>query len=106
MPTAGPADDAAIREQAYYFWEEDGRPPGRETEYWMRATIAVAEKVQLDRLTRPAPKKAKAPTSAKSVKAEAKPKPKLAVKPSLKAAASKSKAAPAKAEPAKKPKKK
>ncbi len=83
MPTAGPADDAAIREQAYYFWEQDGRPDGRETEYWMRASVAVTGKSQLDKLTEPAPKKAK-----------------------LKAAASKSKATPAKAEPAKKPKKK
>lgn len=83
MPTAGPADDAAIREQAYYFWEQDGRPEGRETEYWMRASVALAGKDQLDTLTDPAPKA-----------------------PKLKAAASKSKATPVKAEPAKKPKKK
>ena len=51
MPTAGPADDAAIREQAYYFWEQDGRPDGRETEYWMRASVAVTGKDQLDTLT-------------------------------------------------------
>jgi hypothetical protein len=94
MPTAGPADDAAIREQAYYFWEQDGRPEGRETEYWMRATVAVTGKGQLDTLVKPAPRKAAKP------KAEAKPAPKL------KAAASKSNASPAKAEPAKKPKKK
>lgn len=82
MPTAGPADDAAIREQAYHFWEQDGRPDGRETEYWMRATIAVGDKRQLDTLLEPAPK------------------------PKAKAKASKTNAAPAKAEPAKKPKKK
>jgi len=80
----GQADDAAIREQAYYFWEQDGRPEGRETEYWMRAQVAVAEKGQMDTLVDPAPKKAAKP----------------------KAAATKSKASPAKAEPAKKPKKK
>ncbi|MEO6012253.1 MAG: DUF2934 domain-containing protein [Devosia sp.] len=80
MPTARPADDAAIREQAYYFWEQDGKPAGRETEYWMRALVALTDKSQLDNLTAPPPKK--------------------------KAAASKSKAAPAKAEAVKKPKKK
>ena len=94
MPKSGPADDAAIREQAYYFWEQDGRPAGRETEYWQRAMVAVTEKSQMDTLTKPAPKKAKAaPSKAKAV-------------PKLKAAASKSKSAPVKAEPVKKPKKK
>lgn len=96
MPTAGPADDAAIREQAYYFWEQDGRPDGRETEYWQRAVMALTDKAQLDTLTKLAPKKSAKPkepsSSDKSV-------PK-------KAAASKAKAAPAKAEAAKKPKKK
>jgi hypothetical protein len=81
MPEPIPADDAAIREQAYYFWEQDGRPEGRETEYWQRAAVAVSEKSQMDTLTKPAPKKAKA-------------------------AASKTKTAPTKAEPVKKPKKK
>ena len=31
MPTAK-TDDAAIREQAYFLWEQEGRPEGRETE--------------------------------------------------------------------------
>jgi hypothetical protein len=94
MPTAHAADEAAIREQAYYFWEAEGRPEGREAEFWMRATVALAGKSQLDTLVKPAPKKATKP------KAAAKPAPKL------KAAATKTKAVPAKAEPAKKPKKK
>jgi hypothetical protein len=114
MPMAGPADDAAIREQAYYFWEQDGRPSGRETEYWMRAVVAVTGKSQLETLAKPAPKtaaKPKAevkPKAAAKSKAEVKPRAvaKPAAKPALKAAASKTKAAPAKAEPAKKPKKK
>ena len=84
MPTAGQRDEAAIREQAYYFWEQDGRPEGRETEYWERAEVALTEKSQLDTLTALPPKKAAKP----------------------KAAASKSKAEPAKAgkPPKKKPK--
>ncbi len=94
MPMAGPADDAAIREQAYYFWEQDGRPDGRETEYWQRAVMALTDKAQLDTLTELAPKKA---AKAKASANEASPK---------KSAASKAKAAPAKAEAAKKPKKK
>lgn len=96
------ADDAAIREQAYYFWEQDGRPDGREHEYWMRATVAVTEKAQLDTLTQPAPKKAAKPAG--KTKSAAKPAAKAA--PKLRAAASKAKAAPAKADKAEKPKKK
>ena len=84
MPTAAQRDDSAIREQAYYLWEQDGRPEGRETEYWTRAEIAVSDKSQLDTLMAPPPKKAAKP----------------------KVAASRSKAEPAKAEkpPKKKPK--
>ena len=81
MPIA--PDDTAIREQAYYFWEQDGRPEGRETEYWMRAMVAVTAKGQLDTLVDPAPKTAKS-----------------------KASPSKSKAVASKSEPAKKQKKK
>lgn len=99
MPTAGPADDAAIREQAYYFWEQDGRPDGRETEYWQRAVMALTDKAQLDMLTKPAPKKAAA-------KAKTVAKPPAVAKAPKKIAASKAKAAPAKAEAVKKPKKK
>ena len=68
MPTAGPADDAAIREQAYYFWEQDGRTDGRETEYWQRAVVAVAAKPQMDTLTKPAPEKGKTDPVKKSKK--------------------------------------
>ncbi len=93
MSAARGADEATIREQAYYYWEQDGRPHGRETEYWMRAVVAVSEKSQMDSLTKPAPKKA----------------PKAAAATKLKAAASPAKAAPAKSAKAggdKKPKKK
>ena len=71
------ADEAAIREQAYYLWEQDGRPEGREMEYWQRAAVAVAEKGQLATLTKPPPKRSAASK--------------------LKAAASETKAAPSKA---------
>mgnify|MGYP001602849670 CR=1 FL=1 len=78
------AHEAAIREQAYYFWEQDGRPEGRETEYWQRASVAVTEKAQLDTLTKAPPK-----PKAKAAGAKAAPK--------LKAAASAARAAPVKA---------
>ena len=96
----GQTDDAAIREQAYYFWEQDGRPEGRETEYWARAQVAVTEKSQLETLFKPAPKKVAKPKAAAPEAA----KPKASAK--TKVAATKSKPSPAKAEPAKKPKKK
>jgi hypothetical protein len=30
-------DEARIRERAYHLWEADGRPHGREREFWERA---------------------------------------------------------------------
>lgn len=32
-----PAFEQAVRDTAYFLWEQDGRPPGREQEYWFRA---------------------------------------------------------------------
>ena len=29
--------EQAVRETAYFLWEQDGRPEGREKEYWFRA---------------------------------------------------------------------
>ncbi|MEP7239704.1 MAG: DUF2934 domain-containing protein [Devosia sp.] len=98
--------DHAIREQAYFLWEKDGRPHGREHEYWARAQVAVAEKPQMDTLTAPPPKKAKSEPMVASGKVKAEAKEKLKASPKLRAAASKSKAAPAKAGKAGKPKKK
>lgn len=82
-------DDAVIRERAYLLWERDGRPDGREMEYWTLASVSFTSESPVQTLTDPAPKKAKADA--------------------LKAAASKAKAVPAKsakAEPKLKPKKK
>lgn len=83
------ADEAAIREQAYYLWEQDGRPDGRAAEYWLKAVNVVA---------------ANEPKPAR----KAAPKTKVAAS-KLSAGASKTKAAPvrsAKVAPDKKPKKK
>jgi hypothetical protein len=32
-----PERDASIRQRAYHLWEADGRPHGREAEFWERA---------------------------------------------------------------------
>jgi|SRR4051812_45783062 hypothetical protein len=96
------ASEAAIREQAYYFWEQDGRPQGRDMEYWQRASVAVAGQDQLSTLTKAPPKQAKAPATKASKGGPA---------TKLKAAASTIRGAPAKMVKAKdtpkaKPKKK
>jgi Protein of unknown function (DUF2934) len=95
MTQAQPAGDDAIREQAYYLWEKDGRPHGRETEYWMRAVVVASEKSQMDTLTQPPPKKLV-------------PKEKIKPVAKLGAAASKTKSVPSKSTKiaVKKPKKK
>jgi hypothetical protein len=36
-PWGDPAFEQAVRETAYFLWEQDGRPFGREQEYWYRA---------------------------------------------------------------------
>lgn len=84
------ADEATIREHAYHLWEKDGRPHGRDNEYWMRAVVALSETPPKSAFPSAPPPKAK--------RSSATPKA---------AAASKTKAAPAKTAKAtdKKPKK-
>lgn len=65
------SNEAAIREQAYYLWEQDGRPFGRDNEYWHRAMVALTEKSDADRLTQPAPKRARVATSSAPKRAAA-----------------------------------
>ncbi len=36
-----PEREARIKERAYLLWEADGRPPGRDEEYWERARELV-----------------------------------------------------------------
>jgi hypothetical protein len=49
MPaTRTAAKEQAIREHAYYLWERDGRPHGRDLDYWARA---VAELTAITRRT-------------------------------------------------------
>jgi Protein of unknown function (DUF2934) len=38
-----PARENRIRERAYHLWEADGRPEGREQEYWEQAEAMVGK---------------------------------------------------------------
>jgi hypothetical protein len=75
MPAAQTADEAAIREQAYLLWEQEGRPAGREMEFWTRAEVALAGKEQVDTLISAPPRRASGGAAAKP-KAREKSKPK------------------------------
>lgn len=90
--TVRAADEAAIRERAYFLWEEEGRPSGRDTEHWLRAAEAVATEA-------PAPAKGATERQDAGTAAEA------AAAPRKAGAASKGKAG-GKTEPGKKTKKK
>lgn len=106
MSKSMPPSEAEIRDQAYFFWEQDGRPGGRETEYWMRATVALSEKADADTLTSPPPPKPKSASAdvkmgprlksaaSKAVKKASPAAPKTP--PKLKSAATKAKRVPAK----------
>jgi hypothetical protein len=37
-----PAREQRVRERAYHLWEADGKPHGRDVEYWERARELVA----------------------------------------------------------------
>ena len=41
-PTHRPHHEQRIRELAYHLWEQDGRPYGRDVEFWERARELVA----------------------------------------------------------------
>jgi hypothetical protein len=35
-----------IRQRAYFLWEDEGRPQGRETDHWHRARTEVQKELQ------------------------------------------------------------
>ena len=59
MTSSALIDDNLVREQAYYLWEQDGRPFGRDAEYWLRAEAALVP------AGKPARKRSKAVETAK-----------------------------------------
>ena len=80
MTQAHANDDAAIREQAYLLWEKEGRPAGREMEFWTRAQVALVGNEQLKNLTKPTPKRARAEGQAISAASTLKAQPAKATK--------------------------
>ncbi|HVW93838.1 MAG TPA: DUF2934 domain-containing protein [Devosia sp.] len=69
MPTARKAvvTDETIRVHAYHLWEKDGRPHGRDQEFWQRAAAELAA-VRPETRRKPASRAAK-PRAAKAVAA-------------------------------------
>jgi len=43
MTLSTPPSEADIRDRAYYLWEADGRPFGRDADYWDRAVAWFSE---------------------------------------------------------------
>ena len=41
-----PPTNEQIQQEAYYLWEDAGRPFGRESEFWMRASGMLSERAQ------------------------------------------------------------
>ena len=50
-----PEREQRVRERAYHLWEADGKPHGRDVEYWQRARelIAIEENAEAGRLPNP-----------------------------------------------------
>ncbi len=50
-----PGREQRVRERAYHLWEADGKPHGRDVEYWQRARelVAMEENGNAGRLTNP-----------------------------------------------------
>lgn len=47
-PWGDPAFDQSVRETAYFLWEQDGRPAGREQDYWFAALERCLRRRQSD----------------------------------------------------------
>ncbi len=43
-----PKFEQAVRETAYFLWEQDGQPAGREQEYWFSALERCLQRRQSD----------------------------------------------------------
>lgn len=44
-----PTSDEDVRLTAYFLWEQDGKPEGREQEYWLRALKRHRRQDEADR---------------------------------------------------------
>lgn len=54
-PWIDPDFERSVRETAYFLWEQDGRPEGREQDYWFAALERCLRQRQADRLLTNAP---------------------------------------------------
>lgn len=54
-PWVDPLFDRAVRETAYFLWEQDGRPQGREQQYWFAALDRCLRERQADALLKTDP---------------------------------------------------
>ena len=54
-PWSDPAFELAVRETAYFLWEQDGKPEGRENDYWFRALERQLRERNADRDLRNGP---------------------------------------------------
>jgi hypothetical protein len=52
-----PAREARIRERAYKLWEQDGRPEGRDAEFWERAEELIGMEENAGAATLPNPER-------------------------------------------------
>ena len=50
-----PEFEQAVRETAYFLWEHDGKPDGREKDYWYRALEQTLRQRQSDGNLRESP---------------------------------------------------
>lgn len=48
-PWGDPDFERAVRETAYFLWEHDGKPEGREQDYWFRALELTLRERNADR---------------------------------------------------------
>jgi hypothetical protein len=49
QPFGDPQFEQSVRDTAYFLWENEGRPEGREQEYWYRALEQRVRQRQHDR---------------------------------------------------------
>ena len=56
--------DQVIRERAYFLWEDEGRPSGRDHAHWVMAERAVRGQAMATVSQRPKPAKARRKTAA------------------------------------------
>ena len=54
-PWVDPAFEQNVRDTAYFMWENEGRPSGREQDYWFAALEKCLRQREADRLLRNGP---------------------------------------------------